>query len=41
VIAAEPRDTGTRLSVRVREDQLGWAGEFAVRPVSRRLRLPG
>ncbi|MGH9169143.1 MAG: GTPase HflX, partial [Acidimicrobiia bacterium] len=41
VIAAEPLDTGTRLSVRVREDQLAWAGEFSLRPVSRRLRLPG
>ncbi|MGH2657227.1 MAG: GTPase HflX [Actinomycetota bacterium] len=39
VIAAEPNTTGTSVRARVREDQLGWAGGFAVRPVSRRSRL--
>jgi GTPase len=39
VIAAEPNTTGTSVRARVREDQLAWAGGFAVRPVSRRSRL--
>jgi GTPase len=41
VLAAESREDGTRLRARVRDDQLAWVGEFVVRRVSRRLRLPG
>ncbi len=39
VLSAEPNTTGTLVRVRVREDQLAWAGAFSVRPVSRRSRL--
>ena len=41
VLEAESREDGTRLRARVGEEQLAWMGEFVVRPVSRRLRLPG
>ncbi len=41
VMVAESRENGTRLQARVRDDQLAWVGEFVVRRVSRRLRLPG
>jgi GTP-binding protein HflX len=39
VLAADPDTSGTSVRARVREDQLAWAGGFAVRPVSRRSRL--
>jgi GTP-binding protein HflX len=39
VLAAEPDTSGTSVRARVREDQLAWAGDFTVRPVSRRSRL--
>jgi GTPase len=39
VLSAEPDTSGTTVRARVREDQLAWAGDFAVRPVSRRSRL--
>jgi GTP-binding protein HflX len=41
VAAAEPKDSGTFLKVRVDERQLARVREFVVRRVSRRLRLPG
>ena len=41
VAAAEPKDSGTFLKVRVDERQLAGVREFVVRRVSRRLRLPG
>jgi GTP-binding protein HflX len=41
ILAAESREDGTRLRARVRDDQLPWVGEFVVRRVSRRLRVPG
>jgi GTP-binding protein HflX len=40
VVAAESLENGTRVRARVRDDQLAWVGEFVVRRVSRRLRLP-
>jgi len=39
VVAADPDTEGTHVRARVREDQLAWVGEFAVRRVSRRARL--
>jgi GTP-binding protein HflX len=39
VLSAEPDTSGTSVRARVREDQLAWAGDFTVRPVSRRSRL--
>jgi GTPase len=39
VLSAEPDTSGTQVRARIREDQLAWTGEFAVRPVSRRVRL--
>jgi GTPase len=39
VLAADPDTSGTSVRARVREDQLAWAGGFAIRPVSRRSRL--
>jgi GTPase len=39
VLSAEPDTSGTQVRARVREDQLAWTGEFAVRRVSRRVRL--
>jgi GTP-binding protein HflX len=41
VLSAEPSDEGTVVEARVREDQVSWIRRFLVRPVSRRLRLPG
>jgi GTPase len=41
VRTAEPREAGTLLKVRVSERQLAGIREFVVRPVSRRLQLPG
>jgi GTPase len=41
VLASEEGESGTTLRVRLREDQLSWAGEFVVRRVSRRLRISG
>jgi GTPase len=39
VLSAEPDTSGTQVRARVREDQLAWTGKFAVRRVSRRVRL--
>jgi GTP-binding protein HflX len=39
VLSAEPDTSGTQVRARIREDQLAWTGEYAVRPVSRRVRL--
>jgi GTP-binding protein HflX len=41
VRTAEPREAGTLLKVRVSERQLAGIREFVIRPVSRRLQLPG
>jgi GTPase len=41
VLSAEPTDEGTLVEARVREDQVGWIRRFLVRPVARRVRLPG
>jgi GTP-binding protein HflX len=41
VLAVEEGESGTTLRVRLREEQLSWAGEFVVRRMSRRLRIPG
>ncbi len=41
VLEATPGPDGTAVHARIRDDQVSWAGEFAVRRVSRRLRLPG
>jgi GTP-binding protein HflX len=41
VLSAEDGESGTTMRVRLREDQLSWAGEFVVRRMSRRLRVSG
>jgi 50S ribosomal subunit-associated GTPase HflX len=41
VLSAEDGEAGTTMRVRLREDQLSWAGEYVVRRMSRRLRVSG
>jgi GTP-binding protein HflX len=41
VMESRTDEGGTTVRARVREDQLQWAGEFAMEPVRTRMRLPG